>query len=819
MTRLLRYSFFVLLFLVYCHAKAATGNISGRVTNSSGQPLSFASVTLLQSDSTLVKTELTNEKGDYQLTLLSDGNYLLKVVLSGYEQYSSSIIQVAGTAVNMPDIVLALKENQLKEVSVRGQKPFIEVKADKIVVNVENSIVNAGSSVFEALSRSPGVKIDQNDAISLKGKQGVNVMINGKIQPMSNEDLANMLKSMPASSVESIELISNPSAKYDAAGTAGIINIKTKKDKKIGLYGSINASYAQGVYGKGNTGFNINYRNKKFNFYANANLSNRKGFSTLNITRDFYKNGVFASGYDQVDNYIYHFGTYLGGIGMDYNLTSKTIIGFAMNTETNYLGRDAKNYSTVIDSATHQPVSKFFTLNASPNYWHSYTANVNVRHTIDSAGRSLSFDADYAIYPSNGSQNYTTTFYNINADGTVVPSMQPDILIKGNLEGATLIRSLKLDYSHPLKNNANFEAGAKSSFVTADNSISFYQLHNGNYELDPGKTDHFIYNENINAAYVNYTREFKKWGTQLGLRTEQTIANGNDVTIDSAFHKNYVKLFPSLAAQRHINANNDLGLTLSRRIERPNYEQLNPFKYYLDQTSYKTGFPYLNPALSYSIELSHSYKQKIITTLTYSYTSQPLVEVLQPSTTEDKITIQSTKNLINMSFYGVGGSYQFQIKKWWANTTNFNAYYAHYEGDVAGSNLSTGKATFDVYSSNSFLLPKNYSAELSMFYQAPQVYGYMNLKPQSMVSFGLQKNLFDKKVTVKLNITDIFWRGYPVASSIYNNFEEHFIAKRDTRQASLTAIYRFGKRTIQPIQKHDGGAEDEKKRVGGKGNG
>lgn len=814
MNRLAFPALFLLLF-AYCEtATARTGGLSGKVTDESGKALRFANVILLRSkDSALIRTELTNEKGEYGLTLLPDGSYIIRVNLVGYSVYNSSPIDISGNTTTLPDIILRSATNELKEVAVRAQKQFVEVHSDKLVVNVENSIVNAGGSVLDVLAHSPGVTVDQNDNISLKGKQGVNVMINGKVQPISGQDLANLLKSMPSNSVQSIELISNPSAKYDAAGTAGIINIKMKKDTRTGLNGSANATYAQGVYGKANGGFNMNYRNKKFNLFANYNHSKREGFNHLTLQRNFYKNGIFTGAYDQDNNYRYHIGGDMGGIGLDYTLSPKTIIGGVVNGDATAFRRDGFNYSNVIDGDAYKAPSHFTTANTSPNYWNNYTVNLNLRHNFDSTGKALAVDADYAAYPSHGRQDYTTNYY--DSLGNLL-SPTPSIL-RGDLKGLTQIRSFKADYTHPLHANAKLEAGMKTSFVTADNDIRFYNMISGIYVPDLTKTYHFIYNENINAGYINFSKDMNKWSAQLGLRAEQTIVKGDDRTSDSVFTRNYTQLFPSLAAQRHFDKNNDLGLTLSRRIERPNYEQLNPFKYYLDPTTYKAGYPFLNPALSYAAELSYIYKQRFVTSVSYSNTSRPLTEVIQPSPTEEKVTIQTTKNLISMEYYGVSGSYQFRFYKWWNNTTSFNAYYANYTGDIAGTNLNAGRTTFDVNTNNSFVLPNNWSAELGGFYQAPQVYGYMNLKPTWMINAGIQKNLFDKRATLKLNITDIFWRGYPRATSYYNDYVESFIAQRDTRQASISFTYRFGKRTVPQTSRHRGGAEDEKRRVGSGG--
>lgn len=789
---------------------ARPGNISGRVIDDAGRPVSFASVLLMRAaDSGLVKTELTNDKGEYMLNPVPDGDYMVKVVMTGYTGFISAKLIVANNSIAVPDITIAQKSTELGEVAIRAQKPFIEVHSDKLVVNVENSIVNAGSSALDVLSRSPGVTVDNNDNIIFKGKPGVNVMINGKIQPISGQDLANMLKSMPSNAVESIELITNPSAKYDAAGTAGIINIKLKKDNRLGLNGSVNGTYAQGVYAKANGGFNMNYRSKQFNLFTNYNHSRRIGFNHLTLDRKFYESGQFSSAYEQSNNYLFHFNTDMGGLGMDYNLSSKTVIGVVANVESAIFRHDGYNFSDVLD-ANGNVASHFETNNSAPSWWTNYNGNLNLRHTFDSTGRSLAVDADYAAYPNKSTQDYTTRY-------TGNPPLPADVTFHGDITGITQIRSLKGDYVYPLKNNAKFEIGVKSSYVTADNDLRFFNLKDSQFVNDTGRTNHFIYNENINAGYINVSKDWTKWSTQLGLRAEQTIADGHAKALngDSAFTRNYTQLFPSFAVQRHINPKNDLGITLSRRIERPSYEQLNPSPYYLDPTTYKIGYPYLNPALSYSAELSYVYKQKFITNLNYTRTTSPIVQVIQPSTTEKKVTIQTDKNLTTMEYFGINGSYQIPIAKWWNNTTNANVYYARYTGDIAGTNLNAGKVTFDVNSNNSFILGHNWSAELGGFYQALQVYGYMVLKPTWMINMGLQKNLFDKRATIRLNATDIFWHGYPRATSIYNDYVESFIAQRDTRQVSASLTWRFGKRTVPQAQRHQGGAEDEKRRAGG----
>jgi hypothetical protein len=803
---------FFLLLVVAClfilnTAAARTGSLSGKVIDAAGKPVTDASIILLNArDSSFIKSELTNEKGEYLLTPLPDGAYTVKVVLVGYKMQSSPTLTVAAGNTTVPDITLEHYKAELQEVAVTASKPYIEVHPDMLVVNVENSIVSAGTSVMDVLQHAPGVRVDENDNISLKGKQGVNVMIDGRIVPVSAGDLANMLKSMPSNTVDKIELISNPSAKYDAAGTAGIINIKTRKDSKAGLNGSINTSYAQGIYPKENAGININYRQKNVNVYASYNANYRVGFSHVDWTRHYYRNNAFTGAFVQ-DNYsVLSFHTNTAAAGVDYSLSSKTSVGISATGENFYLGTKGYYYAQVMDQ-NNDLQSVFATRNGSVSNWNNYAPNIHFRHIFDSSGKELNIDADYAKYWNRNTQDFTTRYYAL--DGS---EYLPPYILHGDIAGATEIRSLKTDYTEQLPNGAKIDAGFKVSFVTADNEPKFFNRGNNGNVYDSGKSDHFIYTENINAVYINSRRDWKRWSTQLGIRAEQTIVTGDEKITEQSFRNNYVQLFPSFAVQNHLNASNDLGITLSRRIERPGYHDLNPYKFFVDPSTYKEGNPYLSPALTYAAELSHTFKRRLITTLSYSKTDNVITEVIKPSLLQARVTIQTKDNLAVMNYFGVSGSYTIPVSKWWTNTTNFNAYYAQYQGNVANTNLNGGKPTCDVNTSNKFILPKEWSAELSFFYQTAQLYGFLNLTPISMLNFGVQKNLLNKQLTIRMNVNDIFWHGNESGSSYFTNYTEVFTALHDTRQATVALTWRFGRKDAA-IRRHSTGAEEEKKRA------
>ncbi len=804
--KVVRLLFILMLCNVLC-SKAQS--ISGIVLTVQNKPATDANVILLTAkDSAVVQANVADKNGAFVFESLKPAGYILKISATGYELYFSSVITLDDKAIQLPATILTEKNTSLKEVSVVSQKPYIEVHADKLVVNVENSIVSAGSSVLDVVSHSPGVRVDQDDNISLKGKPGVTIMIDGRIQAVSGQDLANMLKSMPSSTIEKVEIISNPSSRYDAAGISGIINIKTKKDAKYGVNGSIKGSYAQGVYPKASAGVNMNYRDKKWLVYAGYNASNRMGMQETDFARTFYNNGSFVTGYRQHNYTIAHNNANVVTAAADYNISANSSIGISCNIYGLYKSTSGTYYSKVLDE-NDVLQSTFITDNRTEGRYKNIAPNLHYKHSFDTAGTELTVDADYIAYSNHGYQDFTTNYY--AADGSV---LQPDYLLHGDLGGKTVIRSIKADFVHPMKHDLRLEAGIKTSLVTSDNEPMFFNMSNGKPEYDSSKSDHFIYNENINAAYVNANKDWKKWGAQIGLRAEQTIVDGDEKVTGQSFRKSYLQLFPTLGLISHLNVDNDLNFTLSRRITRPGYDDLNPYKFFVDPNTFKVGNPYLNPSLAYSAEFSHIYKQRLVTGLGYTLTKDAIVVVVQPNPAQAKASIQTTVNLKRMHFFSLNGSYTIPVFKWWNNVSNFNVYYSRYVGDLANTHLDKGQPSYYVYTLNSFTLTKGFSAEMSFDYGSAEVYGFLNKKPSWGLNAGVQKTLLNKQATIKLNATDIFHHNVYSASSTFTDYSQQFVTAFDTRQLSIEMTYRFGKKTVSPVRTHKGGAEDEKQRAG-----
>lgn len=795
-------SFFLLFLFAYQYTNAT---IKGKVLDSKNKPVMGVNILLLDSTATkILKTGISDENGFFEIMIAESGVYLLKTSSIDFESPKPTIIRYTG-ALTLDDIILRSKSKQLKEVMVTNQKPFLEMKAGKVIMNVDQSISAAGSSIFDMIQRAPNVSVDNNDRISLKGRQGVQIMIDDKLMVIQGTELVNMLKSMPASSLEKIELMSNPGAQYDAAGTAGIIHLKTKKEKRQGYNGTANLVLGQGVYSKSNAGLSLNYRKNKVNVFFNGNAALRKGFNQLDLDRVFVKNSDYNGSYKQ-DNYaVIRLQNYSIHSGADYSINSKTTMGATISANKTSYTFAGENNGKLYDSS-RQYLSYFLSNNLQKNSGSSIALNANLRHSFDSLGRSFSFDVDYAKFIADNAQTQSTNYFLPNGD-----KEKPRYIMDGNLTGYTDIKAVKSDYICPLSNSTKLEAGFKLSSVVADNRPDFYDASSGVRVFDSSKSNHFIYHENISAAYVNYNKDWKKWSLQAGLRYEHTGAKGQQVNGGQSFDRNYGQLFPNITSSFVASAKHQFSLSMSRRIDRPNYEQLNPFKNYIDPTSIHQGNPYLNPSFSYTAELSHTLNNKFSTSFSVAQTNDVITQVIILD--EQKITLVTDRNLAANRVYSLSGNYPVKISKWWTSIESVNLYYSIYEGNLSNTPLRDGIPTAYVSSNNSFILHRNWSAEMNSWFSSDQRYGYMYLRPMFAINLGIQKQFWNKTGTLKLSATDIFRAQNPTGITEFSNYRESFVVTRDTRTINCSFSYRFGNSKWQR-QRREGGADEERRRAG-----
>ncbi len=816
--RFLLFTLFILrgVFFTQAQTSTARGTIQITVLDDSAKPLEGATISLLNpKDSSLAKANITDGQGLATLENVKWGNYLLSVTSLGFKKYLAGGINLNAATLNVPPIRLEKEEKNLAEVTIVSKKQFIERKLDRIVVNVEGSILSAGSSAMEVLERAPSVNVNQNDAISLRGKTGVIVMIDGKPTPLSGADLANYLRTLPSSSVERIDIITSPSAKYDAAGNSGIIDIRLKKDKRFGTNGSATANYGQGVYPKAGAGLSLNYRNSKMNAFGNYNYSYRVGLNHLLLDRNFYTDNGTYSGGDIKDNYMRmpNKGN-TGRLGMDFFPSSKTIIGFVVNTDFFHFRRNANNYSEVLN-ANRQKINTFSALATNNDHANNNVANINFKHTIDSTGKELTADLDYGTYKSTSLTRNATNYQKL--DGSI---FQPDYILEGDQKGDLSFRTAKIDYVHPLPKMGKFEVGAKISFVNADNDAQFNDVSTGKPINDVNKTNQFLYAENISAGYLNWSKEFKKMDIQLGLRGERTALETEQLVGNQKFNTSYFQLFPSAFFNFKLKNEQTLGLSVSRRIDRPSFNSLNPFLFLIDVTTYATGRPTLLPQLTWSSELSYAVKN-LNFTLSYSRTKQNMdiaiakfrdIFPLIPS--DDNVTVQIPINIASADYVGLSASLPFQMKDWWNMMCNLDAYYQHFNGTLGITTLDRGIVSIDLRLNNTFTFKKGWIAELNGTFNSPQQAGFMRLDPLWSINLGLQKNIWQNKATIKLSASDIFWSNLPKAVITYDNYIEKWNAFRETRVATLSFTYRFGNNKVQQARRRATGSEEEKRRAG-----
>lgn len=767
------------------------------------------SIQLLKADTkALVKIEVANADGSFAFEKIPQGNYLLLTQSMNFVKYESAVLNLSQN-LDLGKISLEAAATKLKEIVVSGTKPFIQQQYDKTVLNVAGSISAVGSNALEVLAKAPGITLDQNDNIAMRGKQGVLVMIDGKFVPMSGQDLANMLKSMSANQIEKIDLVTNPSAKYDASGNAGIIDIRLKKGNNSGTNANATLSLGQGKYAKVNPALNFNHRTKAMNVFGSYNYGFNQNFNELDIFRNFYTSADQLTGSNNYNNYFkFKFNNHNARIGSDFYINKNIVLGFAANGIYSRGDITSNSIAQSYGSAA-QATGSFTTVGANAPVRNNNSININYKQTLDTSGKEISADIDYASFGSNEIQNYATSYLNANGSQARAP-----YLLKGDLGGKLDIKSFKIDYQQQLKSlKTKLELGLKSSWVKTDNDIQFFDLSNGTAVLETNKSNHFIYDENINAAYLNLARSWKKLSLQLGLRLENTNAHGLQLTDNSSFDRNYTQLFPSGYIGYQFNEHNDLGVSLSRRINRPSYRQLNPFKNFLDPLTYSTGNPYLKPELTNSFELTHTYRQKYMTKIGYSRTTDNILSVLSPDHVEPNSVIQTNRNLAKFDYYSLSFSFPIKVGKWLNSTNNALAFYGVYSGNLVDTDLNAGRLSYNFNSSNNIRIGASTSAEAIFNYQSRSYYGFLDVRGNWGLALGIQQQLMNKKASLKLSVSDIFYTTKTDAYTKLTGYSEQFYQSRDTRVGTLSFSYRFGGSQVSSSRRA-GAADEEKRRAG-----
>jgi outer membrane receptor protein involved in Fe transport len=788
------------------------GAVSGKITDQQNKAMQSATVSLLKGkDSSVVKFTVTDKAGNFQFENITPGQYLISITAVGHAKAYSEKVDIKENAISLKTIELLPQSKSLGGVTVTSNKPFIEQKIDRTIVNVEASVTNVGNSALEVLEKSPGITVDKDGNISLKGKEGVVVLVDNRPTYLSGPDLANLLRSMQASQLDQIEIMTNPPAKYDAAGNAGVINIKTKKNKQFGYNGSATVGYGQWKYPKFNESLNFNYRKNKVNFFTNLGHNRGEGWGVLAIKRNFRDKDTkgLLSSFDQETRRRNNNNTFNGKIGLDYFAGKNTTFGIVVNGFTSDNNRTNRTATDIFDTKTGF-LTKQKGVSSEKQEWNNFSTNLNFRQVLDTTGEELTADLDYITYNSSNATSLLNFYY----DGAGADTDRPDTLL-GSLPQDIKIYSGKMDYLLPLKKGAKFEAGLKSSIVKTDNNAGYDSILNGGIVHDFNRSNYFIYQENINAAYANLSGSLsKKWNAQLGLRLENTNAKGNQVTTGEKFDRQYTQLFPTAYLQYLANKNNSFVLNYGRRIRRPNYQSLNPFISFLDRYTYQQGNPNLKPQFSHNIELSNTYKNFFTTTLNYSRTTDIIQELFEQNEEKNETYVKQS-NIAKQRQFGISVNANKPITKWWTSNMYVNVYNNKFDGIANNTPISISATTLVLNGSQQFKFAKTWNAEISGFFRTGGIEGVLQMRSLGMMSVGFGKQVMKGKGSVRLNIRDILYVQQFKGIIKYSNIDASVSGRNESRVANISFSYRFSKGKMGGAPKRRASsANDEQNRVG-----
>lgn len=787
---------------------ARTGKIKGKVVDEQKKSAPYATVSLLHSpDSTVVKRTLTTADGDFIFEEILSGIYLVSVEWIGYKKsFSSLTLSPEKDLLTIETITLRPQPRELNTVNIVRKKPFVETKNGKVILNVAGSIIASGNTALEILSKAPGVTVDKDGNISLKGRSGVAVMIDGKLTSLSQDQLTALLSSTDGNSIENIELMSNPPAKYDASGSAGLINIKLKKNTSFGTNGTLTTGAGYGIFYKTNGAVTLNHRTRRLNIFSNYNYVNAKEFQDVNLTRSTTA-GNETTYFDQQGRNITLAKNNSYKAGIDYYINDRNTLGIVFNGYSNR-NTTNNNNNTFIGHQPLQTDSSIVSANPGRTKYQNQSYNLNYKAVLDTAGQEFSADADYSQFSSDNQIVYNNYFY------TPAGVLFKNPVIYRNASPSTVkIWSGKADYIYPFSTKIKLETGIKSSYVHTDNDFRFENLQNNNWENDPSRSNRFIYKEYVNAAYASLNSEFKSTSIQAGLRTELTSSEGNSPTVQSTVKRNYIDFFPNLSVNQKLSENHDAGFSYSRRIDRPDYQSLNPFIYYNDLYTYNQGNPLLSPQYTNSFQLSYGYKKTFNATLGYSHTKDVIATTLITDTIIKTILIKD-QNLAFQQIFDLNLSMPFEITKWWNTSDNVTLYYRNFDApDLMGAAFHSGKLSYLASTTQTFTISPSINAEASGNYQSAQVYGTYAVKPLYSVDLGISKSFADKRANIKLAANDAFNLMKARVSSTIPSQDYKLIQKQETRVFRLTFSYNFGSSQIKAVREHSSASETEQKRV------
>lgn len=771
--------------------------IKGKISDTLQAPIAFNAIGLLnQADSSIVKGVMTDDNGHYCFENITKGSYLVKVSAIGYSTYYSEKIEYDSiTAIQLPIIILKAGSINLNEVSIAAQKKTIEYKNGNVIVNIQGTALAMGNTAYNLLSRLPGVTVSE-DNITIQGKTGVKILIDGKLQQVSGQQLINILKSMNASQIEKIEVLKKPPVKYDAAGTGGMINIKTIKLKLVGFSGSVFGSYSQGFYGNPSGGFTLNYKGRKVNFFSGFTADKEWLRMYEEFDNEFHYNEATTTTQGRyITKEHHHSETY--NLGVDWFINKYNSVGVKMNGAFGMGNVD--NISTTNFSDTLLGYQKLILNSNKPNPWIYPEFNVNAEHLFDTSGTALRFSANYNpywdIYAANFSNQYLDAENNHMSNTSVFKTS--NTLTFNN-------SSALLDFEKEFKKELKLETGIKHSYqeMVSDYYLKYQNYQTGDYTIDTAFSNKFTYYQNISAVYLNLTKQYKKFSFQAGARGENTVIHTVSKSNGLGFDRQYFNLFPLASIDFKKSDDHTFSLAYNKRVNRPDYNLFNPFTTFLNTQTFHKGNPFLKPEYSHDFSFNYSYKSWMNHSINYTR----LVNAFMGYNTQNDSTksyVNSAANLKWADIYSYNLFIQKDMFKWWTINLNASVFSVNGHGIINNLPYSFSYLAFNPNLYSRISLNKGYAFEINAFYLTPFLEGIYYTQARSSVSIALKKTFLDEKLSVSLAVNDLFWGEIRRTHVNYQNINMTGYQTFDTRRLNISINYNFGKLKVEQRQAKD----------------
>ncbi|HET6992515.1 MAG TPA: outer membrane beta-barrel protein [Bacteroidia bacterium] len=781
--------------------------ISGRIIDQDKKPVPYAVVTLLKAeDSTLVKGLIADDAGNFSFDNVNAGKYLIAVSFTGFSKtFQGPFDLAADQKLVLPDITL-LPAKDLEAVDIVSMQPLYVQKPDMIIMNVENSPVRIIGTAWDLISTAPGVVVDQNGKVTLRGKSGVLIYVDNKNTFLGGDQLMNYLQGISAADVVSIQIIPNPPAKYDAQGSGGIINIITRKGSQQGLNGSVRAGYGQAFYSKFDGGLNFNYAKEKFNIYGKYDTGNPEYLERAYINRNVTYNGI-TTNFNQHSSTIGISHSNNAKLGVDFYAKHNITWGARVDGSFNNGNENAVN-STLISQAANDTTSELYQKNSNKSRFKNGAVNLYYDQKIDTNGRELSGSIDLINYQNDDLQNFNLNYFD-QAGNIFAPSENQ----RSDALSTISILVGQVDYAHPFRKKYKLETGLKSSYVQTSNDLKFDVLNNQIWENDTTRSNKFIYTEQINAAYANGYATFGKWQFEAGLRVEQTLSEGNSPTTGQDLKNSYIQLFPSVFILDQLNKKNALNFTYARRVNRPGYENLNPFIFYLDKYTYEEGNPFLQPEISNNMDLTYSFMDALFVTTGIGRTKNAMTDVTN-QVDSTGIGYKTTVNLNNVDNAYFGISSPIPIGNALMIELELNEAYNKFASNLYNTNFVNKSWMFNGSTTITLTLPHTLKFQVWAWYQSPGTYGIFHMLAKEGCGASISKTFLHKQLSVNLVANDIFHTTGMRSTINFQGQDVYLKFEPETPRVSLRVRYSFGNNKATRKAQDKSGADDLKNRTG-----